>query len=346
MARGRSVPARASPKESPSGSDNGYDNTKSLTATIIPSPSISPIPSNGTIITARPNSKLLHNADALARMTIELNVRAMATQTARLEKNLSVLMLRTKEDKEFRNTHDARVQSLVHEIQAVKQRMEEVQGPEWNSKSNNDLEQCKKDMHEIIGELKKEMKKEMSDLKGRVGDISSTLDKLPTVAEAEALISNTRVTRSALKGKIQAKPDAEKSRAVPSKLSHSLFYCTTAPEEAYECITEAAKTIKQRIEDAISSTRRWNRDHKSTKLKDATFIANYLKQQSKRDPQMAVYIQKAIQRHVYHSGRPRSKTRPRNLEQFCQKLVWKDVLDTVKDVLVDNRGQVAKALGM
>ncbi|KAM0443777.1 hypothetical protein ACHAO4_010392 [Trichoderma viride] len=324
MARGRSVPARASPKESPSGSDNGYDNTKSLTATIIPSPSISPIPSNGTIITARPNSKLLHNADALARMTIELNVRAMATQTARLEKNLSVLMLRTKEDKEFRNTHDARVQSLVHEIQAVKQRMEEVQGPEWNSKSNNDLEQCKKDMHEIIGELKKEMKKEMSDLKGRVGDISSTLDKLPTVAEAEALISNTRVTRSALKGKIQAKPDAEKSRAVP----------------------KAAKTIKQRIEDAISSTRRWNRDHKSTKLKDATFIANYLKQQSKRDPQMAVYIQKAIQRHVYHSGRPRSKTRPRNLEQFCQKLVWKDVLDTVKDVLVDNRGQVAKALGM
>ncbi|UKZ66666.1 uncharacterized protein TrAtP1_007836 [Trichoderma atroviride] len=322
MARGRSVPARASPKESPPRSDNGYDNSKSITAAIIPSPSISPIPSNGSIITARPNSKLLRNADALARMTIELNVRAMATQTARLEKNLSVLMLRTKEDKEFRNTHDARVQSLVQEIQAVKQRMEEIQGPEWNSKSNNDLEQCKKDMHEIIGELKKEMKEEMSDLKGRVGNISSTLGKLPTVAEAEALISHTRVTRSALKRKMQAKPDAEKSRSVPT-----------------------AKTIKQRIEDAISSTRRWNRDHKSTKLIDAAFIANYLKQQSKRDPQMAVYIQKAIQRHVYHSGRPRSKTRPRNLEQFCQTLVWEDVLDTVKDVLVDNRVQTAKALG-
>ncbi|EHK49967.1 hypothetical protein TRIATDRAFT_280478 [Trichoderma atroviride IMI 206040] len=330
MARGRSVPARASPKESPPRSDNGYDNSKSITAAIIPSPSISPIPSNGSIITARPNSKLLRNADALARMTIELNVRAMATQTARLEKNLSVLMLRTKEDKEFRNTHDARVQSLVQEIQAVKQRMEEIQGPEWNSKSNNDLEQCKKDMHEIIGELKKEMKEEMSDLKGRVGNISSTLGKLPTVAEAEALISHTRVTRSALKRKMQAKPDAEKSRSVP--------------KEAYRCVTKAAKTIKQRIEDAISSTRRWNRDHKSTKLIDAAFIANYLKQQSKRDPQMAVYIQKAIQRHVYHSGRPRSKTRPRNLEQFCQTLVWEDVLDTVKDVLVDNRVQTAKAL--
>lgn len=123
------------------------------------------------------------------------------------------------------------------------------------------------------------------------------------------------------------------------------IFLSTAPEDAYECITEAAaNTIKQRIEDAISSTRRWNRDHKSTKLRDAAFIASYLKQQSKRDPQMAVYIQKAIQRHVYHSGRPISKTRPKSLEQFCQTLVWKDVLDTVKDVLVESRVQTVKAL--
>lgn len=108
---------------------------------------------------------------------------------------------------------------------------------------------------------------------------------------------------------------------------------------------ETARTIKQRIEDTISSTRRWNRDHKSTKLRDAAFIANYLKQQSKRDPQMAVYIQKGIQRRVYHSGRPKSKTRPRNLEQFCQVLVWKDVLDAAEDILVKNRGQTAKAIG-
>lgn len=60
---------------------------------------------------------------------------------------------------------------------------------------------------------------------------------------------------------------------------------------------------------------------------------------------MAVYIQKAVQRHVYHSGRPKSKTRPKSLEQFCQMLVWKDVLDAARDVLVDNRGQTAKALG-
>ncbi|KAL7900061.1 hypothetical protein HDV64DRAFT_276807 [Trichoderma sp. TUCIM 5745] len=315
MARGRSVPARTPPKESLSGPDNGYNYSKSLAKVIIPSPSVSPMPSNSALITARPNSNLVQTADAAARMMIEINVQAMAAQTARLQKDLDDLMKLTTEDKEFRNTHNARVQTLVKEIQAVKQRMEEIQGPEWKIKSNNDREQCKKDMHEIIAELKKEMKKEMSDLKGRVGDLSSTLDRLPTVAEAEALISHTRVTRSALKGKVQAKPDIEKSRSV------------------------STKTIKQRIEETIDSTRRWNRDHKSTKLKDAAFIVSYLKQQSKRDPQMALYIQKNIQRRVYHSGRPRSKTRPKTLEQFCQMLVWKDVLDTVKDVLVDNRSQ-------
>ncbi|KAL6904430.1 hypothetical protein GGI43DRAFT_382099 [Trichoderma evansii] len=320
MARGRSVPAKASPKESPSRSDNGYDNSKLITSAIIPSPSISPILSNGSIITTRPNSKLLASADALARMTIELNVRAMSAQTERLEKSLSALMMCTKEDKEFRKSHDTRLQSMVQEIQVVKQRMEEIQGPEWNSKSNNDLEQCKKDMDESIEQLRKEM----GDLKGLVGDISSTLDKLPTVAEAEALINRTRAMNSGTKSsKIQTRLGAEKSRSG----------------------SKTAKTIKQRIEDTISSTRRWNRDHKSTKLRDAAFIANYLKQQSKRDPQMAVYIQKGIQRRVYHSGRPKTKTRPMNLEQFCQILVWKDVLDTAEAVLVKNRGQTVKALG-
>ncbi|KAM0253029.1 hypothetical protein ACHAQJ_007460 [Trichoderma viride] len=319
MTRGRSVPAKASSKESASRSSNDYSNSKAITAAIIPSPSISPNPTNGSVVTTRHNSKLLSNADTLARMTIELSVRAMSAQTERLEQNLSALMMCTKEDKEFRKSHDARLQSMYQEILVVKQRMEEIQGPEWNSKGNADLAKCKKDMDESIGQLRKEM----GDLKGLVGDISCTLDKLPTVAEAEALISRTQVSTSSTKsGETKARPNSEKAH---------LGY-------------KAAKTIKQRIEDTISSTRRWNRDHKITKLKDASFITNYLKQQSKRDPQMAVYIQKRIQRRVYRSGRPKSKTRPRNLEQFCQNLVWKDVLDTAEDILVKNGGRTAKAL--
>lgn len=185
-----------------------------MTTVRIPSPSISPIASNGSIITARPKSKLLASADALARMTIELNVRAMSAQTERLEKSLNALMMCTKEDKEFRKSHDARLQNMVQEIQVVKQRIEEIQGPEWNSKSNNDLEQCKKDMDESIGQLRKEM----TDLKGLVGDISSTLDRLPTAAEAEALISRTRATKPATRSsKIQAKSDTGRSRSGSGK---------------------------------------------------------------------------------------------------------------------------------
>jgi hypothetical protein len=212
--RGRSVPAKASSKDSTSGSSNDYNNSKAITAAIIPSPSISPIPSNGSVVTTRHSSKLLANADALARMTIELNVRAMSAQTERLEKSLGTLMMCTKEDKEFRKSHDARLQSMYQEILVVKQRMEEIQGPEWNSKGNTDLERCKKDMDESIGQLRKEM----GDLKGLVGDISSTLDKLPTVAEAEALISRTRIPNSETKSsETQPRPNSQKSHSEPSK---------------------------------------------------------------------------------------------------------------------------------
>lgn len=109
---------------------------------------------------------------------------------------------------------------------------------------------------------------------------------------------------------------------------------------------EETRSIKQRIEDTIASTRRWNRDHKTTKLTDAVFIANYLKQQSKRDPQMAVFMQRAIQKHVQNGGgRPRrTRARPKSLEQFCRMLVWKDVLDTAEAVLVRDWRRTARAL--
>ncbi|KAF3076361.1 hypothetical protein CFAM422_001255 [Trichoderma lentiforme] len=266
-------------------------------------------------------SKLLAQADALARMTIEFNVRAVSAQTERLEKGLNKLMMSTKEDKAFRESHDARLQSLCKEILVVKQRMEEIQGPEWNGSGKDGLEGVKKEVDTSI-EL---LKKEMEELKGLVGGISSTLDKLPTAAEAEALIKRTQASVSTGGREIQTR----------SKAARSLVESKTARSQV---------SIKQRIDDAIGSTRRWNRDHKTTKLSDATFIANYLRQQSKRDPPMAVYIQRSIKRHVSRSGRQKAKDRPKNLEQFCQELVWKDVIETAEEVLVRNVARTAKAL--
>ncbi|OPB46837.1 hypothetical protein A0O28_0069610 [Trichoderma guizhouense] len=280
MTRGRSVPASSVPATvlSTGSSSSLNDTTKAITTAIIPSSSsISPIPVNGPL-TTRNGSKLLAQADALARMTIEFNVRAVSAQTERLEKGLNKLMISTKEDKAFRESHDERLQSLCKEILVVKQRMEEIQGPEWNGSGKDGIEGVKKEVDTSI-EL---LKKEMEELKGLVGGISKT---------ARSQVS-----------------------------------------------------IKQRIDDAIGSTRRWNRDHKTTKLSDATFIANYLRQQSKRDPPMAVYIQRSIKRHVSRSGRQKAKDRPKNLEQFCQDLVWRDVIETAEEVLVRNVARTARAL--
>ncbi|KAK4070408.1 hypothetical protein Trihar35433_4875 [Trichoderma harzianum] len=319
MTRGRSVPATVL---STGSSSKFNDTTKAISTALIPSSSsISPIPTNGPL-TTRNGSKLLAQADALARMTIEFNVRAVSAQTERLEKGLNKLMMSTKEDKAFRESHDARLQSLCKEILVVKQRMEEIQGPEWNGNGKDGLEGVKKEVDASI-EL---LKKEMEELKGLVGGISSTLDKLPTAAEAEALIRRTQASVSTTGGReIQTR----------SKAAKTLAESKTARGQV---------SIKQRIDDAIGSTRRWNRDHKTTKLSDATFIANYLRQQSKRDPPMAVYIQRSIKRHVSRSGRQKAKDRPKNLEQFCQELVWKDVIETAEEVLVRNVARTARAL--
>lgn len=59
---------------------------------------------------------------------------------------------------------------------------------------------------------------------------------------------------------------------------------------------------------------------------------------------MAVYIQRSIKRHVSRSARQKAKDRPKNLEQFCQELVWKDVIETAEEVLVRNVARTAKAL--
>lgn len=150
-------------------------------------------------------------------MTIEFNVRAVSAQTERLEKGLNKLMMTTKEDKAFRESHDARLQSLCKEILVVKQRMEEIQGPEWNGNGKDGLEGVKKEVDTSI-EL---LKKEMEELKGLVGGISSTLDKLPTAAEAEALIRRTQASVSTTGGReIQTRSKAARSLAESSKYIH------------------------------------------------------------------------------------------------------------------------------
>ncbi len=108
-------------------------------------------------------------------------------------------------------------------------------------------------------------------------------------------------------------------------------------------------TPQSRIREAINSTRRWNRDHKSTRLSDAVFCASYLRQQSKRDPAVAVFIQKAVQRRVRAKASASSAAaagtqKPRTLDEFCQGVEWADVRAAVEDTLVRDTTDVMRLL--
>lgn len=113
--------------------------------------------------------------------------------------------------------------------------------------------------------------------------------------------------------------------------------------------TPPPTTPTSRIREAINSTRRWNRDHKTTALSDAVFCANYLRQQSKRDPAVAVFIQKAVQRRVRakEAATPSQKpkaAKPKSLDEFCQRVTWADVRAAVEDTLVRDTTDVMRLL--
>jgi hypothetical protein len=102
---------------------------------------------------------------------------------------------------------------------------------------------------------------------------------------------------------------------------------------------------KQRIVEALNSTRRWNQDHKITMHDESVFAARYFRQQSKRDPGLAVVIQRGVQRRI----RPRllertGSCRPESLDEFCRDVKWTDIIETVEDLLVRGERETAKML--
>ena len=58
---------------------------------------------------------------------------------------------------------------------------------------------------------------------------------------------------------------------------------------------------------------------------------------------MAVFIQKAVQRRI----RPRlaqSNSRPQTLEEFCKNVTWRDITETVEELLIADWDSTVKAL--
>ncbi|KFH44991.1 hypothetical protein ACRE_041800 [Hapsidospora chrysogenum ATCC 11550] len=271
-------------------------------------------------------SVLFSRAEALARMTYEMNIRTLEGQVKSLEKDVRAVVQETAEDKKFRTENEARLSKLWQEMLVVRQQMAKVEETQGNEHA--EFEACQKETQELV----KSFRDELTQLKAFLDDISKHMECLPTPpssleARRHSAVLDNAVNTTNLNETQQLSPDK-------SSGSQECVDATVHPQARNN--QNNATSIDRRIEETIKSTKRWNRDHKTTALPDYMFCASYLKQQSKRDAAMAVHIQKSIGKRIRARLR-RSHSRPSTLEEFCRHVEWQDVVDTVQHVLEVNR---------
>lgn len=265
-------------------------------------------------------------------MTFELSIRQVSAQTDRLQRDLQKLVHSTSHDKEFREQHEVRLQKLWQEMLAVKQHMSQVDGGQKGAEElRADFEKCQEETKSLISDFQHEIK----ELRKLFDGLSRQLDQLPTLAdsiiESGYKSQSTAVARSTLDSQTQS---LHRGYSLNSQDS----WGASMDQSVEELIQvghdkQAVTDVSIRVVETIKSTRRWHRDHKATILSDAEYTASYLKQQSKRDPDLAVRIQKALLRWVRRNRRLANPP-PRSLAEFCKDIKWQDVIDIVQDMLV------------
>ncbi|KAH7171092.1 hypothetical protein EDB81DRAFT_865048 [Dactylonectria macrodidyma] len=268
------------------------------------------------------NATLLNQADALASMTFELSLRAIGGLAERLEREVRKLVLRTEQDTEFRHNNEKRLTDIMREIQSVKMHMAAA------TAGQVDLEGSFERQQKETAKVMDGFRKEVLDLKGLMDSVSSQLDQFPSLDDINKDIVVPHTSSRVMETRAMRRASRQVAMQPPKQ--------------------QTAANTKYRIQEAINSTRRWNRDHKVTPLSDSQFVVNYLKKQSQRDPGMAVLLQRSLQKRIrlraaLTSGK--TLTKPRSLEELCRDAVWQDVIDMVRDVLVVNGHRSATLLG-
>lgn len=131
---------------------------------------------------------LLARADALAKMTVELNLRAVSAQAERLEQEIRELVACTRHDKEFRRAHEQRVTDVWREIVAVRTQTDQCMHLQADFKT--EVERCRRqtdDLRQYVG-------REVTGLRDSIDAMASQLDSLPVFAEldSESLVGSHR----------------------------------------------------------------------------------------------------------------------------------------------------------
>ncbi|KAF5022931.1 hypothetical protein F66182_4997 [Fusarium sp. NRRL 66182] len=298
-----------------------------------PSPSSSQISNNWPTTTTTASTpvpaekmKLSKRAGALASMSLELRLRSVSSLANRLERDVQRLVLRTAEDQDFRRKNEERMTKIIHEVEAIKAYMAPINVKQLATQA--DIERLKQELSETNFHWKRlleEARAKIDDISGRLSQVSEPVvvkskDSVPICGTPPTPRRETRAMRRA---RVQLSSSVQKQQSSPS---------SSSPES--------------RINNAINSTKRWNREHKVTKMRDSQFIAGYLKKQGQRDPGLAKLLQRAIQKRIPRGGKAKSgkAKSPQKLEELCCNVSWQGVIDTATDIFVVNRTQTLRAL--
>lgn len=154
------------------------DDTATATATAIATTTaITPIITGALPATPNNNnpSTLLSQAEALARMTWELNLRAVGQLADRLERDLVALAAKTEHNEAFRLENQDRIVEMKMEIRAVKEHMAKLDGGHDDVKGG--LERLERETTQFVGRFSDEVR----ELKDGLQDVLGQLDQFATV---------------------------------------------------------------------------------------------------------------------------------------------------------------------
>ncbi|KAM0437770.1 hypothetical protein ACHAPT_002135 [Fusarium lateritium] len=304
--------------------------SSNLLLSSVPVPIIRPVsryPSASS--TAKPDQKFLAQAEALANMSCELNLRALNTRAQRIERDVQRLVMQTADDQDFRRENEARLTTLMREINAVKAHMAPFEGHPpvtWA-----DFEKLKQEMMETV----EGWKMELNDLRIQ---INAMMDQLRLPPKAKEVESNSQTSTTST--------SSTQTQPTPRMETRSMHRARPQFVVTQDQKVSLSANAEYRITETINSTKRWNREHKVTKASGPQFISGYLKKQGRRDPAIAKVLQQAIQTRASRStkmelGKP---WRPHSLEELCRNVTWRDVIDAATEVLVTKRQQTLRLL--
>ncbi|KAI6785637.1 uncharacterized protein J7T54_005971 [Emericellopsis cladophorae] len=272
---------------------------------------------------------LVARADALAKLTLELNIRRLALQNADILTHVRQLIDATADNTAFRDKFESRMAALFKEISAVDEQVKKLA----TGQRNNGV--TLEDLQKMTDTYVKDFEGEMSAIRVIMEDMHGRAEYLPSKETVEKELREFGyLTQHNPQAEQEPSPTgANESRRVLRRKSPRLSVRSGDSGQA-----------ERRLEEAIASTKRWNHDHKNTALKEHFFLAKYLRQQAKRDKHFAVHLQKILRKRIEGRLGARSKSQPSTLEEACEGGVWEDVKDTIQEMAGEQRGWMIRYL--